>query len=165
MQLVSPTGHMHPEYVAKFDEITNNFQNLLNTLSSAMAELQRQIQADRLRRQVEDVLDHAQIDRASPQGKELLDPVENLQKNITASPTQYGRDVRNIAVQVSTKLEALIDQKHADPNFAGSAGVKALSDALDLHKTQNATSYASELEYHRVLDRKLGGGLAGFARS
>lgn len=159
MQLVSPIGHTHNEYVAKFDEITTNFQNLLNTLSSAMAELQRQIQADRLRRQVVDVLDRASIDPASAKGKELLEPVENLGRNITASPTQYGRDVRNTAVQVSTRLEALLDEKQSDPNFAASAGVKTLSAALDLHKAQNATTYASELEYHRVLDRNLGGGL------
>ena len=164
MQLVSPQGHSHPEYVAKFDEITTNFQNLLNTLSSAMAELQRQIQADRLRRQVVDVLDKANIDPASARGKELLEPVDNLAKNITASPTQYGRDVRNTAVQVSTKLESLLDEKQADPNFADSSTVKTLSAALDLHKAQNATSYASELEYHRVLDRNLGGGLIGLKK-
>lgn len=159
MQLVSPQGHSHPEYVAKFDEITTNFQNLLNTLSSAMAELQRQIQTDRLRRQVLDMLDQAKIDPASPRGKEFLDPIDNLGTNITVSPTQFGRQVRNTAVQISTKFESLLDEKQNDPAFSASPQVKTLSDAIDLHKNQTATTYASELEYHRVLDRNLGGGL------
>ncbi|PYP88697.1 MAG: hypothetical protein DMF61_05810 [Blastocatellia bacterium AA13] len=164
MQLVSPVGHSHPEYVAKFDEITSNFRELLNTLSSAMAELQRQIQADRLRQQVIDVLQTAKVDPASPKGKELLDPIDNLTKAITSSPTQYGRDVRNSAVQISTKFEALLDEKQSDPAFAGSDQVKSLSTALDLHKSQTSTSYASELEHHRVLDRNLGGGLLALKR-
>lgn len=159
MQLVSPVGHSHPEYVKKFDEITTNFQNLLNVLSSAMTELQRQIQADRLQRQVLDVLDKAHVDPSTPQGRQFLDPLANLAGSITNSPTQYGRDVRNAAVQVSTQLESLLDQKHTDTAFIGSSQVKTLSDALDLHKTQNATTYESELEYHRVLDRNFGGGL------
>src|SRR5436853_625413 len=126
MQLVSPQGHSHPEYVAKFDEITTNFQNLLNTLSSAMAELQRQIQTDRLRRQLLDVLDKAQIDPASPRGKEFLDPIDNLGTNITVSPTQYGRVVRNAAVLVSTKFETLLDEKKNGPAFSASPQVKTL---------------------------------------
>lgn len=159
MQLVSPVGHSHPEYVKKFDEITSNFQELLNVLSTALTELQRQIQTDRLRRQVLDVLDAAQIDPASAQGKIFLDPVEGLGQNITGSPVQFGRDVRNAAVQVSTQLETLLDQKADDPNFASSQQVTTLSNSLDLHKNQTATTYASELQYHRVLDRNLGGGL------
>jgi hypothetical protein len=62
-------------------------------------------------------------------------------------------------VQVSTKFESLLDEKKSDPTFLASPQVKTLSDAIDLHKNQTATTYASELEYHRVLDRTLGGGL------
>jgi len=163
-QLVSPVGHNHPQYEAKFDEITTNFTTLLNVLSSALAELQRQIQTERLRQQVLSVLDTAQIDPASPQGKEFLDPVASLSSGITNSPTQFGRDVRNTAVQVSTKLEGLIDAKQNDPNFINSDQVKTLSSALDLHKAQTSTTYASELQYQRVLDRNLGGGLLNLTK-
>ena len=58
-RLVSPTGHDHPELVAKFDEMSSNFDQLVNTLSTSMTELQRQIQAQRFRRQIDDLVSPA----------------------------------------------------------------------------------------------------------
>ena len=109
-RLVSPLGHNHPELEAKFDEVTGNFQQLLNTLSTAMAELQRQIQAQRVRTQVADVLDHAEVDKTSPQGRQFLDLVDQLQTRVTDSPTTFARAARDVGVQLQTHLEQLIDQ-------------------------------------------------------
>jgi len=155
-RLVSPQGHDHPEYVQKFDEITTNFQNLLDQLSAAMAELQRQIYAQRLRGQVMDVLDQAAVDPNSAQGKEFLDLVNSVDAKVNESPTVFGREVRNTGVQLQTKLQTLLDERQADPQFATSPQVQTLSSAVDLAKAHQATTYGAELAYQRKTQRVLG---------
>jgi hypothetical protein len=155
-RLVSPQGHDHPEFIKKFDEVTTNFQNLLDQLSAAMAELQRQMYAQRLRDHVRGVLDQAAIDPSSTKGQEFLKLVENVEIKVTESPTVFGREVRNTGVQLQTKLQALIDEKNADPEFAASATVQTLSSAVDLAKAHQATTYDAELAYQRKTQRILG---------
>jgi hypothetical protein len=155
-QLVSPQGHDHPEYVKKFDEITTNFQMLLDTLSSSLVELQRQIYAQQLRTQINDVLDKAGVDPTSAQGKDFLTLVDSVQAKVTESPTVFGREVRNAGVQLQTKLETLLDTKKNDPNFATSPQVQNLSAAVDLAKTHQATTYGAELTQQRKVTRVLG---------
>jgi hypothetical protein len=155
-RLVSPQGHQHPEYVQKFDEITTNFQNLLDQLSAAMAELQRQIYSQRLRGQVLGVLDQAAIDPNSAQGKEFLSLVDNVDAKVTESPAVFGREVRNTGVQLQTKLQTLLDEKRADPQFATSPTVQTLSSAVDLARAHQATTYDAELAYQRKTQRVLG---------
>jgi hypothetical protein len=131
-----------------------------------MAELQRQIQAQRVRTQVEDVLDRAAVDRASPQGRQMLDLVGRLEEKVTEPPLSFGRASRDVGVQLETQLQQLIDQKAPDnPDFADAPPVKTLAAATDLLKTQRATSYDAELEHHLLADRTLGGGLKLFSRN
>ncbi len=157
-RLVTPVGHDHPELETKLDEMQSNFESLLNTLSSAMAELQRQIQAQRVRKQVEDLLDRAEIDPGSTKGRSFLDLVDSLEGKVTETPTKFGRAARGVGVQLTTRIEQLIDERAADPEFAESADVKKLSQAADLLKAQRTTSYDAELEHHRKVDRSFGGG-------
>lgn len=165
-RLVSPLGHNHPEIEAKFDEVTGNFTQLLNVVSTSMAELQRQIQAQRVRATVSDVLDHAEIDKTSPPARKFLDLVDHLDTQVTESPIAFARAARDVGVQMQTQLEQLIDQKAAvDPSFATAAPVQSLSTATDLLKTQRATSVDDELAHHLLADRTLGGGLKLFARN
>jgi hypothetical protein len=123
-----------------------------------MAELQRQIQAQRVRAQVQDVLDRAEVDQASPKGRELLDLVDRLDAHVTETPTSFARVARDTGVQLTTKLEQLIDEHAGDPEFAASDGVKDLSQSTDLLKAQRSTSYDSELEHGLKVDRTFGGG-------
>jgi hypothetical protein len=156
-QLVSPTGHNHRELENKFDEVSSNFSELINSVSASLTELQRQFQTQRLRQQIGDVLDRAAIDPASPKGLELSDLVKNLETNVTASPTTFGRAVRNTAVQLSTKLETLLDEHAGNPEFATSDAVKSLSTSIDLAKQQRTMTYGAELEHQRKVDRTVGG--------
>lgn len=156
-QLVSPTGHNHPELEKKFDEVSGNFNELINSVSASLTELQRQFQTQRIRQQITDVLDTAAIDPTSPRGLEFTTLVNNLESNVTASPSIFGREVRNTAVQLSTKLEALLDENAGDPNFANADSVKGLSTTIDLAKQQRTTTYGAELEHQRKVDRSIGG--------
>lgn len=156
-QLVSPVGHDHPELVAKINEMQGNFQTLLDSLTQALTELQRQIQTLRLQKQVRDLLDQAAVDPNSAKGLEFTSLVDTLTTKVTDPPTLFSRSTRDTAVQLSTKLETLIDSKAADPNFATSAAVSQIATSLDLLKTHRATTYDTELSFNRKLDRTMGG--------
>lgn len=165
-RLVSPVGHNHPELETKFGEVTGNFQELLNTLSTAMAEIQRQIQAQRVRTTVETVLDQASVDRTSPQGRKFLDLVDHLDTKVTDSPLVFARAARDVGVQLQTNLEQLIDEKApTQPEFVEAAPVQSLATATDLLKTQRTASYDAELAHNLKADRALGGGLKLFSRN
>ncbi|HYQ46035.1 MAG TPA: hypothetical protein VER11_28895 [Polyangiaceae bacterium] len=155
-RLVSPMGHNHPELEAKFDEVTSNFDELLNSVSASLTELQRQFQIQRLRQQIGDVLDRAAIDPVSPKGLEFTNLVKNLETDASATPATFGRTTRNTAVQLSTKLEALLDEKSNDSTFATSDAVTGLSTSITLAKDQRSTSYGAELEHQRKVGRALG---------
>jgi hypothetical protein len=155
-RLVSPQGHNHPELEKKLGEMTGNFDTLVNTVTASLTELQRQIQTQRIRKQVDDVLLAAEVGADTPKARELTDLVKNLELNATESPTRFGREVRNTAVQLSTKLEALLDDKKDDATFVSSEAVKSLSASIDLAKQQRSSTYDSELEHHRKVDRTLG---------
>jgi hypothetical protein len=157
-RLVSPLGHDHPEFLRKFDEVTNNFDSLVTTLSAAMAELQRQIQAGRFRQQVEDVLDAASVDKNSARGKELTDLIGELERTVTADPASFARQARNVGVQLATKVETLKDERADDATFLTSEVVMALDQSVEVLKSTQTKSYASELELHRKTDRTMGGG-------
>jgi hypothetical protein len=157
-RLVSPVGHDHPELERKTQELGDNFTGLLEQLSGAMTELQRQIQAERYRKQVETVLTAAQVDPSQGSGKEFLDIVARLGDNVTDTPFRFGRAARTTGIQLATKLEQLLDAKADDELFVNSAAVKQLSDTVDLLKQQQTTTPADELAHNRKVDRVLGSG-------
>jgi hypothetical protein len=148
-RLVSPTGHDHLEFNRKFDEVTQNFSTLLNTLSAAMTELQRQIQTERMREQIIDVLDVAEV--PIERRKEFLAPLDKLQKSVTESPIAFGRKARTAGVEIEQLLENLKGEKQ--PDFATSKSVESLGETANLLKRQPTTSYTAELEHLRRVDR------------
>jgi hypothetical protein len=157
-RLVTPVGHNHPELETKIEEISGNFGTLLETLSAAFTELQRQIQAERFRQQVEDLLTVGAIDRTAGPGRELLDAVGRLSGTVSDSPTRFGRVARTTGVELSTKLEQILDERAGDETFVNSPQVRQLTETVDLLRNQRSTTYTAELEHHRKTDRVLGGG-------
>ena len=156
--LVSPVGHNHPELEKKINEMSDNFQQLLETLSASLAELQRQIQIQQLQDHVKGVLDQAGVDPVSARGREFLDVVDQLKSRTTDPPSVFGQAVRNTGVQLETKLSQLLDEKSSDPNFATSQPVQSLTSAVDLAKGQRTASYGAELDRQRASQRVLLGG-------
>ena len=157
-RLVSPTGHDHPELVTKFDEMSRNFDQLVNTLSASMTELQRQIQAQRLRRQIDDLVSVGQLDDAT--AGQMYTLVGNLETNVTDSPLVYGRRARDVGQQLTAAVAQVLETQ---PTLSDTPAVGALAQSTDLLRTQQATTYTSEIEFHRLTDRTLGaGGLAAF---
>lgn len=157
-QLVSPVGHDHPELVAKIEEMSTNFTTLLDTMSQALAELQRQIQTLRLRKEVEKVLDDSPVPLPPTKRKEFTDVIDRLEQDVTASPNVFAKSTRAAAVQLSAKLDTLVEEHAAnDPDFVKSASVTQATASIDLLKTNRSTSYGSEISFNRKLDRTAGG--------
>jgi hypothetical protein len=157
-QLVSPVGHNHPELEKKFGETSGNFEALINSVTVALAELQRQIQAQRVRTQITDVLDKAGNVLTEAQRKDFLDTVKVIE-NTSATPIQYARDVRNAAVKMQTQLTELLDKKASDPEFIKLAEVANLQQSIEFATAQRTVSHDAELAHFRKVDRTLGGGL------
>lgn len=157
-RLVAPTGHDHRELTNKIEEMQGNFTTLLETLSGAMAELQRQIQALRLRRQAEDVITKAGLPSTHAKAIEMIDVVTKLEAQVTASPPAYARAARTAGVRINTALEQILDERGDDDDLLDSAQVRNLSSASNILKSQTATTYGAELETHRKADRVFGGG-------
>ncbi len=156
--LVSPVGHDHPELVAKIEEMSSNFTTLLDTMSQALAELQRQILTLSLQKQVDDVLDNSGISIPPVKRKEFEELIGTLQQNVTATPAVFSKAARATGQELSAKLEALVDEHAATvPDFVDSPAVTKAAASIDLLKTTRATNYGSELVFNRKLDRSVGG--------
>jgi hypothetical protein len=135
-----------------------NFDQLVNTLSASMTELQRQIQAQRFRRQVDDLVAVGNLDAVAAAPMYTL--VNQLETDVTASPLVYGKRARDVGQQLTAAVSQVLE---AQPDLADRNEVTVLAQSTDLLRTQQATSYTSEIEFHRKTDRTLGaGGLAAF---
>jgi len=156
-RLVSPLGHNHPELEKKFDEISGNFDELINSVTASLTELQRQIQTQRFRQQVEDLVEQAGPVLTLPEIAKFRDAVTTLERSATSSPVQFSRDARNASVQLQTQLADLLDKKKSDPDFATSQPVVKLQESLELAGQQRASTYDAELAHYRKVDRSLGG--------
>jgi hypothetical protein len=156
-RLVAPLGHNHPELEKKFDEVSGNFDELINSVTGSLTELQRQMQTQRVRQQVEDLVQEAGPVLTPPDVARFRDVVATLERSATSSPVQFSRDARNAAVQLQTHLTDLLDKKKSDPDFATSQPVVKLQESLELTGQQRAATYDAELAHYRKVDRSLGG--------
>ena len=69
-----------------------------------MTELQRQIQAQRFRRQIDDLVSVGELDDAT--SGQLYTLVGNLETNVTDSPLVYGRRARDVGQQLTAAVVA-----------------------------------------------------------
>lgn len=156
-RLVAPQGHNHPELERKFDEVTGNFRMAIEILNATLAELQRQIQSLRFRRTVADVLDRAAIDPTSGEGRQMLDLVERLERDVSKTPREFARTAREVGVELDTQLNVIIDRQADDTTFIETPAVQELGQAVTILQKFDTMSYDSELAYFRQTDKILGG--------
>ena len=142
----------------KFGETAGNFEALINSVTVVLAELQRQIQAQRVRTQIADVLDKAGNVLTDAQKNDFLDTVKVIE-NTSSTPIQYARDVRNAATKMQTQLTELLDKKASDPEFIKLPEVANLQQSIEFATAQRTVSHDAELAHFRKVDRTLGGGL------
>jgi hypothetical protein len=151
-RLVSPIGHNHPELEAKIGEMSSNFQTLIESMSQALAELQRQIQMLSLRRQMENMIDATGANDKRPAFEKLID---GLDEKVTASPTVFSRAVRNVAFELSNQLDTVLVAK---PDAVDAVSVTEMTKSIELLKEHRTSTYSGEISFNRKLDRSVGGG-------
>lgn len=150
-RLVAPQGHDHPELARKFDEVSGNFQTLIESVSASLTELQRQKQIDVLKGQVEGVLTEAGIAADEPRGKELLEVVKGLEEAAHGSPRDFGRKSREAGALLGSKFERLVEEK---PEVGNSDPGKGLGILVDTLKEQRSTTFQSEIDHQRKSNRQ-----------
>lgn len=161
--LVAPNGHNHRELERKFDEVTGNFDALTNTLSAALAELQRQIQSLQFRRQIEDVFDAAtgntpadRLPLLNAARAKALAVASDLESSVTDTPVTFGRKARNAGVELDAVVNQVLD---AAPEVAAvQQAANKLSESADTLKSHRADNYSDEVVLNRKKDRLNGGG-------
>jgi hypothetical protein len=157
-QLVSPIGHNHPELEAKINELSGNFDNLVGQLSAAIAELQRQIQALRFRKQIDDVFDAVPAESAAavaPAKAQALALVANLETAVTDTPTSFARTSRNVGAQFDAVIDQVLTTVPTDDTVK--AATDNLAQSTGLMKNQRSTNYGDEITLNRKMDRVSGG--------
>ena len=160
-RLVTPTGHDHPELVAKIEEMVANFSELLTSISASMTELQRQIQSLRFRKQVTDMVNVTALNDANQSVATMLSVVDQLDAVVTDPPVRFGRTARTAGVQLGTALDQLVTENADNEAFVTSTQLKNMQATVDILKNIRSTTYSGELEQLRNVDRQLGtGGLA-----
>jgi hypothetical protein len=157
-RVVSPLGHNHPELEKKINEMQTNFTSLVNQVSPALVELQRQINALRLQQQVSDLFDKSPVNTpdvvaAKAQATVLID---QLHSAVSQNPAVYSRTQRDVATQLQTITETV--QAAAPANDAVKEKAQALGATTDVMRTTVATTYEAEVAQNRLVDRAGGGG-------
>ena len=104
-----------------------------------MTELQRQIQAERIRKQVVDLADLAGLAADNPRRIALDDVLTQLDHGVVESPTRFAQISRTVGVQASTVLQQVLDDHAQDPEFADSTQAKNLGQSIDLLRSTNTT--------------------------
>jgi hypothetical protein len=157
-QLVSPIGHNHPELEAKINELSGNFDNLVGQLSAAIAELQRQIQALRFRKQIDDVFNAVpaeSLPAVAAAKAQALSLAATLETAVTDSPASFARTSRNVGTQFDAVIDQVLTTVPTDDTVK--TATDNLAQSTDLMKNQRSTNYGDEIVLNRKMDRVSGG--------
>lgn len=156
-ELVSATGHDHPELVAKMDEIQGNLQRLFEVFGSSIAQLQRQIHQLALQRKVETALDRVP-DVPAATRRQMEEAVRDLTDVWQENPSVYSARKRRAARSLQDQLgQLLIDQTQEvrdDPQ------VRDLDTfTLAMASEQPVVTYEAEIQQQQRTSRKSSTGI------
>jgi hypothetical protein len=104
---VTPVGHNHVEYENKINEISTNFQGLVQTLAESTVQMQRKFDIQKLRESVEDIFAIA-LTLDKDKRNEALVVLTELEKKISQSPQLYSQSMRESADKIRAALAETI---------------------------------------------------------
>jgi hypothetical protein len=148
---VSPRGHNHPEYERKFEEISTNFELLLNTLAASMAEIQRRLQLDRLKTRADDLLLSVvpQTPALVKARQDVAAILDALYEKTTESPVVFGDLLRTGTTDVENIVKAAV----------GTGGtprtVKDFRNTVETLNLYTPANLAQELQINHATNRRL----------
>jgi hypothetical protein len=148
-RLVTPVGHNHPEYEKKMNELGANFDKLVGTLSTSMAEIQRQLQIRRLEEVTTKILDKAAVPIAD---RAILDErFELLRGRVTETPRDFSEIMRNQSSDIERAVKDLVRTGTVDDKTKAE-----FDETFEIATRYNAKDHAAEIENSNRTNRKLG---------
>lgn len=143
-RIVSPQGHNHPEFEAKFAEVQGNIQRFSDAFGRSLLELRREIESENLRKRVGTVLDEGGAstelrDRVFTRIADLelitQDPTPVWSKAIAGHGSAMIREFQELAEQqespdVFLQTPAVIQTFALLENFAAAGGKTKPEDEL-----------------------------------
>lgn len=161
-KLVSPLGHHHPELEKKIDEMQSNFTSLVNQLTPALTDLQRQVNTLRVEQQVLDMFEKAQAAAQAPPAKKAVEDAKaqaqaligQLQVATALNPLQYAKAQREIGAQLQTITETVQANAPDDATAKAAQQVGSTANALTASHTM---TYDGEITHNRFIERAAGG--------
>ena len=111
-QLISPHGHPHPEIAEKIDEVQGNIRRFAESFGRSLLELRRDIETQRLRRNVDDVLTAGGA--ADALRARLLGRVTTLEQTLQADTALFTRNLTQAGNQLLTEINDLANQQGAE---------------------------------------------------
>ncbi len=111
-QLVTPQGHDHPEIAEKINEVQGNIRRFTDAFGRSLLELRRDIETQRLRRNVEDVLTAAGASAVLRDRFERR--VVDLEQSVQADTSLFTRNLAQAGNQFLTEINELANQQGAE---------------------------------------------------
>ena len=155
-QLVSPRGHDHPEIAEKIDEVQDNLRRFAEAQGRSLLELRREIEAQRLRRTLVDVVDRFQASQAVRD--ELIDRLSDLEASRQADTLTYTRKLASLAGHTLTVMDQLGEQQEDEAAFLQDEKVQALT-GLASQLAEAGAQYKTENELQLYRSGTAKGGL------
>ncbi len=110
--IVSPQGHAHPEIAEKIDEVQGNVRRFAESFGRSLLELRRDIETQRLRANVSDVL--AAAAAADDVRSRLFERVTTLEANVQADTSLFTRNLTVTGNQLLTEINDLANAQGAE---------------------------------------------------
>lgn len=154
---VAPLGHHHPELEAKMSEIQSNLNKFLDLFGRTVAQLQREIRALSLRRQVGDALATIPATTAAAVAKRaaaqaaLNTAIDALADRRDDTPFAYTSEVRRLGDLMTQTIGDMlpVDQ----PDVRNKPEVTAATNVAFAMSTQMpAYTYGDEMAVHQRID-------------
>jgi hypothetical protein len=110
--LVSAQGHDHPEIAEKIDEVQGNIRRFADAFGRSLLELRRDIETQRLRKNVDDVLVAAGA--SDDVRTRLIGRVATLETNVQADTTLFTRNLTAAGNQFLTEINDMANAQGAE---------------------------------------------------
>src|SRR3954471_12183061 len=108
-QLVSAQGHPHPEIAEKIDEVQGNIRRFTESFGRSLLELRRDIETQRLRQNVENVLSAGGA--AADVRTRVIGRVATLEQTVQADTSLFTRNLTQAGNQLLTEINDLANQQ------------------------------------------------------
>lgn len=156
--LVAPRGHDHPEIAEKIDEVQGNLRRFADAFGKSLLELRREIESQKVRRQVTDVLDSAGVPQDDVRRVRIIDQIADIEASVFAAPDVFTRKLATLGTSINEVVNSVAEEQDDTIAFLGKEEVQVLTGTALQYATSGRQSEAEgELSVYRRAASKSGG--------